>query len=313
MGACKVPDSRLSQPIGQSVRTLRARGQVLRNKIRFDYSQSAKDVYIAMPVASIAETQSLDMLSYVYGTRHRLSAIPSFIPDLTATIDPLWAPAYVSRCGLSRDRFRASRNNFAAFSISASGEATTTAVLFDAVSDFAVSNNRYMNLEEIFAPASTPYESPTDALARTLCGELRYRSLAKPHSYETVQTDVASIYKQWHDWIDSGEPLPQASKDVAEFTYAHNLVIAGRRFAISWTGYLGFVPNETRPGDLIAILPGGSVPYVLRQLPDASSSTDECHVGLQGHRYTFLGGAYLNGIMHGGAYDETKLQPITLV
>lgn len=49
-----------------------------------------------------------------------------------------------------------------------------------------------------------------------------------------------------------------------------------RRFFRTATGYIGICPIVARPGDIVAVILGGFVPFVLRPS--------------QGHRYTFLGG-----------------------
>jgi len=48
-------------------------------------------------------------------------------------------------------------------------------------------------------------------------------------------------------------------------------------------------------GDLVAVLPGGKVPYILRShIPENTSS---------GRQFTVLGDAYVHGIMDGEAFD----------
>jgi hypothetical protein len=40
--------------------------------------------------------------------------------------------------------------------------------------------------------------------------------------------------------------------------------VFGRRFIKTEEGYIGFAPENCKKGDLITVLPGGDVPYVLR-------------------------------------------------
>lgn len=63
---------------------------------------------------------------------------------------------------------------------------------------------------------------------------------------------------------------------------------------------------------------GGKVPYILRSASEADElPTTKTGAGLidstPGPRFTFLRDAYIQGIMHGEAYDEEKLEPIVLV
>jgi hypothetical protein len=63
-----------------------------------------------------------------------------------------------------------------------------------------------------------------------------------------------------------------------------------RRFSTTSEGRLAFMPPEAQKGDLICILYGGEVPYVLR--PQGPESPD---------KYVVIGECYVDGIMHGEA------------
>ena len=69
---------------------------------------------------------------------------------------------------------------------------------------------------------------------------------------------------------------------------------AKRRFCTTTRGRLGFVPTIAQRGDLICILYGGEVPYLLR--PQSSNS------------YIVLGECYVDGIMHGEALTRDSLR-----
>ncbi|KAK4902204.1 hypothetical protein LTR27_001107 [Elasticomyces elasticus] len=72
----------------------------------------------------------------------------------------------------------------------------------------------------------------------------------------------------------------------------------GRR--LSWTskGYLALLPDAAIAGDLIVILRGGRLPFVVRPVE-------------HGHR--LIGPAYVHGIMKGEAYDEESCGDLRLV
>lgn len=67
-------------------------------------------------------------------------------------------------------------------------------------------------------------------------------------------------------------------------------------------GLMGLCPFSAQPGDLLVILHGGSVPYVLRE---QISST---HSGGQhrSRKYEFVGECYLEGYMHGFGIEEQR-------
>jgi len=85
-------------------------------------------------------------------------------------------------------------------------------------------------------------------------------------------------------------------KDYAEAYGAFDRTCKGRRFMLTERGYMGWAPDnilgnsdqQTRRGDLVCIVPGCSVPLVLR--PSSS-----------GDRYQVVGEAYVEGFMDGEA------------
>jgi hypothetical protein len=76
----------------------------------------------------------------------------------------------------------------------------------------------------------------------------------------------------------------------------------GRKAFVTQTGFLGLGPAEVEPGDVVCILFGGNLPYMMRPL-----GLDE---------FIFLGPSYVHGIMYGEAYhevDQTQQETFVLV
>lgn len=75
----------------------------------------------------------------------------------------------------------------------------------------------------------------------------------------------------------------------AAFRYANGLsrACSGRLFFVTSSGRFGLGPPLTKPGDIVAILYGGEVPFVLRSIGDGI--------------YKFVGQCYVEGIMFGEA------------
>ncbi|KAF1998436.1 hypothetical protein P154DRAFT_407830, partial [Amniculicola lignicola CBS 123094] len=61
----------------------------------------------------------------------------------------------------------------------------------------------------------------------------------------------------------------------------------GRRIFVSEKGYLGTGVEEVKKGDLVYMVAGADVPYILRPV-----------VGKE-HTFTLVGEAYVHGIMDG--------------
>ena len=74
-----------------------------------------------------------------------------------------------------------------------------------------------------------------------------------------------------------------------------------RRFFISSSGYIGLVPSATMIGDRICVLSGGRMPYVLR--PCHKKTGEDVSDSLE---YTFIGDAYVHGLMDGEAFDMVE-------
>lgn len=66
-------------------------------------------------------------------------------------------------------------------------------------------------------------------------------------------------------------------------------------------GLIGLCPFSARPGDVLVVLYGGPVPYVLRACPDGRGDGPE-----RTSRYEFVGECYLQGYMDGRAIQEQE-------
>lgn len=91
------------------------------------------------------------------------------------------------------------------------------------------------------------------------------------------------------------------SPEYANFLWAMDAVIRTRMFAITEDGRFGLVPAEAAVGDLVAILWGGEVPFVLRTGKDQT--------------FELVGECYFYGIMNGEALTgdhKQNVQEITL-
>lgn len=69
-----------------------------------------------------------------------------------------------------------------------------------------------------------------------------------------------------------------------------------RRAIYTERGYLGLAPRDSKPGDSIYILAGGSEPFVLR--PSESA--------MRPRTFTLVGASYIHGIMDGEALSESS-------
>lgn len=70
----------------------------------------------------------------------------------------------------------------------------------------------------------------------------------------------------------------------------------------------GLCPHNARPGDIVVMLFGGAVLYLLRPKcePDAASVDDSTAAEQHSQEYYFVGECYLHGYMHGQALEEAN-------
>jgi hypothetical protein len=76
-----------------------------------------------------------------------------------------------------------------------------------------------------------------------------------------------------------------------------------RSFFTTQSGRMGLCPRQTRPGDLVVVLYGGNVPYILRPLPGLNSSSGRVD---RMPFFKFVGECYVHGMMDGEAIIEQK-------
>lgn len=134
--------------------------------------------------------------------------------------------------------------------------------------------------------------------------------------FKPIQHSDLHAFERWLVWVGSGESVRSATAGddaVDAFSRAFVAVSIGRKFAMTSKGFIGWVPREARNGDVLTFMPGGKVPYVLRQVTETDSPNASVGNSSEARRYRFLGDAYIHGIMQGQAYDETHLEAISLV
>jgi hypothetical protein len=85
----------------------------------------------------------------------------------------------------------------------------------------------------------------------------------------------------------------------------------GRKVFLTDTGYVGLGPSHMKVNDTVIVIPGGSVPYLLR--PQASSDRGDSSQAMQ--TWSYVGEAYCDGIMDGEVFKEKdiKTQSFSLV
>ena len=85
----------------------------------------------------------------------------------------------------------------------------------------------------------------------------------------------------------------------AIFEAAMDRWAAGRRFCASEAGYIGWVPQTADVGDMLCVILGAEVPFVLRKRPSG--------------QYQLIGECYVHGFMYGEVFDRLGHDTMTVV
>lgn len=72
-----------------------------------------------------------------------------------------------------------------------------------------------------------------------------------------------------------------------------------KRLARTANGYLGLLPSSAQVGDSLALLPGASTPVVIRASGDS--------------QWSLIGSCYVHGLMHGEAWDESRVERLQFI
>ena len=321
---CLNPSDKIYGLLGMAPRDFRA-------CVGVDYKCPTRDVYKAVSIVTLKK--GLMLLSCFYGDRDPVLGLSSWVLDFSTSIHELDTSFYLYRLTPIQHHFRASLDSKTSFKFLEPDKASMCAVILDTIS----STNSNLKTEmprsvgiggrtfvdacwqtlNGYEPSEQRYTSILDAFWFTLCGgiiaekdrpsDLWYRP--------TLVTDLAA-FKKWRAMIElEGSRRRSAFEDADTkgFDRAFRVVSMNRKFAVTDNGYIGWVHADARKGDVVALFPGGNVPYVLRPVSQPDSAQSSMSSETRNRRYEFLGDAYIHGIMHGEAWNEANLEEVTLV
>lgn len=79
----------------------------------------------------------------------------------------------------------------------------------------------------------------------------------------------------------------------------------GRSLCVTKRGYIGAVPPLARSGDIIYLIQGAQVPFVLRPVAATDLGSNES----SSNSFELVGEAYIHGIMDGEFHGQDELLP----
>jgi hypothetical protein len=110
-------------------------------------------------------------------------------------------------------------------------------------------------------------------------GYLSYRC---QWSRDCKKTPTSVFYDLEHYERQGGHFPDHTAAMMATWWYAAKIVLHNRSFCVTRNGLIGLVPPDTLPGDVVCLLPGGLIPYLMRpknaQESDVVELVGECYI-----------------------------------
>ena len=264
-----------------------------------DYSQSVQEVYGKVTRFLIGRDKSLAVLCDARNPK-RLVGLPSWTPD--------WSiPHTVQRPLGSRlqGKYMAAQTTKAKTRFSEDhGTLFVRGVAVDRISTLGnvfplppTAEDILLQWEEM-AQAVQPY--PTGEGFQTVY----WRTLLADNGRGDAVADKYNqdLYEAWYCISDRQKPgtwtpildIDTLNRRAVEFHSTMVRICTGRRVFTSQKGYLGLGPGDAREGDMICVLHGGPVPFLLHQHPTQSYQN-------------FIGECFVHGMMNGEALGTADL------
>ncbi|KAK8012010.1 hypothetical protein PG989_000270 [Apiospora arundinis] len=278
------------------------------HQVQVDYSRPAEDIYVSVFRSFLSEDGGLDWFRWMTGELRRPGKL-----DL-----PSWVPDFNERKTRPISSFLPYPDSKRLFSADGPVRSLSTSILrfedghrtlvlqghsFDIVSErglcFPLPDEVMLSRQ----PTEPIYSHWKDMALNTLRGPYLSRVAKEEAYWRTLLTDreIGGFhFKDRAGWI-----LPRRLSSSAKCIPPRNvheeyqllqalesragLCVSGRRFCVTSNGYFGLMPATVSDGDLVCVLLGGEVPYVLR--PTTGSQAEQY--------YELVGECYIHGIMDG--------------
>jgi hypothetical protein len=118
-------------------------------------------------------------------------------------------------------------------------------------------------------------------------------------SYQNSDIFIKDYFDRLQNDID--KPITILEGDKNTFLAASGQACHERAFFITEHGRLGIGPRESQIGDHIAVLSGGSMPFVVSETHFVGPLNERNNhtIGASVRRYNLIGASYVHGLMNG--------------
>ncbi|KAH8702941.1 heterokaryon incompatibility protein-domain-containing protein [Phaeosphaeriaceae sp. PMI808] len=294
--------------------------------------QSAQCCSYDIPVANLFSQVTIDLIKEEGGLRPLIGS--SDLAHITPSL-PSWAIDFACSQRLGRRQLKWWNHSHRYKEFSANGTfglSLQTSKMCDALLMRGVLVDEIYGVSEVYKVSETERITHSSTLkiiesARTLVDRSKM-ILALPATYITKQSWETAFWRTMvGDLIMDEYPVERAgpqheylfpelllylqgenaridvdiSDDIHFSNALHESVygmVTDHAFFITKTGYIGFGPPDTRPGDQVWVLYGGQVPFILHK-----SKESKVPDGLS--QFRLVGDAFVYGIMDGEAVQES--------
>jgi hypothetical protein len=272
-----------------------------------DYDSTLEDVVLKFARGFVRQGRGMQML-YRGGLGHQSHRFPSWIPDWTVK-----RASSLHDCSEGGISFAASGPQQGKIKcIPNTDELLVEGYEVDEIESIGKSSNIEEEWENYFNEVDTMINSATLAPVRHLPEDLKWKvpiaGVLWPKVAVSGGLDLKSSYTAFRNYLYSkqkgkakengdsvgGCPLPTEyallienmaagsyEKKAANYIAALQGTLHGWRFVVTKKGYVGVVPNIAQVGDVVAIMKGGRVPFILKrsgERDDAFRLVGECYV-----------------------------------
>ncbi len=293
-----------------------------------DYSLPSHDAYIAIAKWCLIMEQDLMILSAARPRREG-SDLPSWVPDWECK------DSVSLLVGRRTDGFRSFKASGTSRPFSKMGPADpintlhlrgTIVCTIDQVSD------PVDNLSNIDQGKWLPWAWHYDRMARQLGLPGNYRTEPAYSAYaRTLAAGLGmglfsdddgrlcggtreSKWRAYLVWTKQGYPQPPPLEYLHELGSHTMEMLRGRRFFTSSNyAFMGLCPDDAHVGDVVCILLGAEVPYVLRTCNGTTVKQVDGGIRVVGRHFELIGEAYVHGIMDGELESRIVKAPFDFI
>lgn len=301
--------------------------------IEIDYAKSVEEVY-SDAVRALLHRGYMSLLAWNQPSK-ALPRLPSWLPDLSSPILDSCGEHrhYKSFSAGGPESYQLLPTTFPPFSLPSRGFSTLslTCYAIDVISAArgpwqsdnvfnAETTKIYFQDIEYFArqrPPLTLPPAPSSILRQTheRWAEAHWRIPSADQAYSGGRSRATSTlypsYLEVCTLMEMGAPVDNATdlalaagiRNLSQNAFSYCISLGyqfNRRPFISMAGYVGLVPADAKPGDLLAVVRGASVPYVFRP---RGEGLDE---------WQLIGEAYVDGLMDGEVISAGTVEPKVL-